>query len=616
MRLTALLLLAACSDYDLAPKADGPGDGDSGDSGGPDTDTTPAPGACDPSEAPGVEVGLNDSCDVPYSEGGFTPVVEWELPGYNAYGPPIVGNLDDDNGDGFISEGDIPDVLIVPNAGTGLIAVDGATGRVKWTSTAITDGLSQVAIGDVDGDGVPEIAGSNGTSQVVLLDNLGVRKWATAVVTRYNGLDLYSALNPAIADMDGDGYAEIIAGNNILSYDGTVLGTGEYGVGSCPNGSGGLLEGSIAVPVDVDGDGTLEVVVGNAVYDKRGRARFTNGLNDGIVAVADFDLDGEPEFVVSSGNSVYTLETDMTPTGWSDTFRSTNYVGPIAVDDLDGDGAPEFVAVGSSELRAYHWDGSRMWTQRVNDASGAAGPVMFDFEQDGYPEIVLADETTVRVFNGLDGRTKLESGDHSSATLFETPVVADVDHDGQVEIIMTHGAGRFGLTVYGDAGGTWPPGRGLWNQHAYSITNVDDDGGIPTAQAPNWATYNNFRSGNAGMRPSTWNDVQPEVVEVCRDECPDRLYLLVRVWNQGTEELAAGVGLVVRAGEDGPVVASAVTPAAIASGWSSEGLTIEVSGADLGSARPFVDVDRDGALNSALSECVEENNLLATEGCE
>ncbi|MDP2305659.1 MAG: VCBS repeat-containing protein [Pseudomonadota bacterium] len=620
MRATSLLmLLAACSEYDLTSKAEDPDETDD-TAAGPDddTDTTPPPGECDPASAPAIEVGLNDSCDVPLSEGTFTPVVEWELPGNNAYGPPIVGNLDDDNGDGFISAGDTPDILIVTNSGSGLVAVDGSTGRIKWTSRAITDGLSQVAIGDVDGDGVPEIAGSNGTAQVVLLDNTGVLLWATAITSRSGGATLMSALNPAIADLDNDGLAEIVAGNNILAHDGTLLGTGEHGVGACPNeGYPDYLEGSVAVPVDIDGDGTLEVVVGNAIYDLHGRARFTNGLGDGSVAVADFDLDGEPEFVVNSGNKVYTLETDLTPTGWTDTFNATNYVGPIAADDLDGDGAPEFVAVGSGEMRAYRWDGTRVWTVRVQDQSGAAGPILFDFEQDGYPEVVLADETTVRVFNGLDGSIKMESGDHSSATLFETPAVADVDNDGQVEIIMTHGAGRFGLTVYGDADESWPAGRALWNQHAYSITNVDDDGGIPTVQTPNWAEYNNFRSGNAGLPPSSWNDVQPEVVEVCAEECPDRLYLLVRVWNQGTEDLPAGIGLVVRAGENGPVVASATTPAPIASGFSSDGITLEIAAADLGGARPFVEVDRDAALNAALTECVEDNNaMVVNERCE
>lgn len=617
MRTLLLLLpLSACSDYDLKAHTDRQGRGDSG-GGGPTTDTSTieAPAACEPSSADAIEVGLNDSCDVEFSEGSFTPVVEWEARGNNAYGPPIVGNLDDDDGNGVIGNGDTPDILIVTNSGQGLVVYDGASGAIKWTNRAPVDPLSQVAIGDVDNDGVPEIAASDGSGTIMLFDNVGNVLWRTSIVNQWNGQTLYSALNPAIADMDADGYAEIIAGANIIAYDGALLGHGEYGVGSCPNESGYYLEGSITVPVDLNGDGQLEAVVGNAAYSIDGTALYSNGLEDGNVAVADFDLDGEPEIVVASGNDIYTLESDMTPTGWSDEFGSTNYIGPIAADDLDGDGAPEFVAVGSSEMRAYRWDGTRLWTQRVTDASGAAGPILFDFEMDGYPEIVHADEVSIRVFNGLDGSVKLTSTDHSSYTLFETPAVADVDNDGEVEIILAHGQGQFGLTVYGDADHSWPPGRPIWNQHAYMISNVDDDGGIPAGMTPNWELYNNFRSGDAGVPPASWNDVVPEIVEVCTEECPDRVYILVRLWNQGTEEVPAGLGVVVRAGADGAVVASAATVNPIASGMSSNGITLEVAAADLGGARPVVEVDRDASLNGLVTECVEDNNQETTRAC-
>jgi hypothetical protein len=309
------------------------------------------------------------------------------------------------------------------------------------------------------------------------------------------------------------------------------------------------------------------------------------------------------------------METDLSVV-WQDTFSGTNYVGPIAIDDLDGDGAPEAVAVGSSEMRAYRWDMSRLWTVSVSDSSGAAGPILYDFEMDGYPEVVLADERFVRVFNGLDGSVKLESGDHASATLFETPAVADVDGDGEVEIVMSHGSGQYGLTVYGDADHTWPAGRPTWNQHAYTITNVEDDGGIPMHATQNWTVYNNFRSGDAGLPPSAWNDVSPEIVDVCVVECPDRLFLTVRVWNQGTEEVPAGLGLVVRAGANGPVIAYEVLPAAIASGWSSDGVTFDLDAADLAGHEPVVEVDRDEALIGSLTECLEENNTMASpESC-
>ena len=50
----------------------------------------------------------------------------------------------------------------------------------------------------------------------------------------------------------------------------------------------------------------------------------------------------------------------------------------------------------------------------------------------------------------------------------------------------------YGSKVYTDAMNRWVPTRSIWNQHSYHITNVNDDGKIPTIRKPNWQTYNNF----------------------------------------------------------------------------------------------------------------------------
>jgi hypothetical protein len=611
-----LVALVGCSEYNLGSK---PPAETTSTTTTPSTDTTtsPTPGTtptspptttsptCAAMTAPSVAVPLNAACDVPPATGTFTPVAEWQLAGYNAYGPPVVGQLDDDNGDGLIDASDTPDIVFLPNNYSGLVAVNGATGAVEWQSFAATDGVSGVAIGDLDADGVPEIVAANGPTTIVAMDNTGAAKW-TAYLP-YSGL--YDFLYPSIADLDGDGIAEVIAGRTILDAWGNQLGTGTLGVGAVPNqSSSSLVEGAVPVAVDLDGDGLLEVVTGNAAYRIDGSVLYSNSLPDGCPAVADFDLDGEPEIVMVSGATVYTLESDLTPTGWSATFAGTNYLGPPAADDLDGDGQPEFVVVGASEMRAYHWDGTLLWTAPVQDQTGAAGPVLFDFEGDGYPEVVYADEQWVRMLNGLDGTIKLLSDDHASYTGFETPIVADVDNDGEVEIAMLHGLGADGLTIFGDASHSWPPGRQVWNQHAYSLTNVNDDLSIPASQAPNWATYNNFRSGDSGRPPSTWDDAQAEIVDECLDECPSKLWLLVRVLNAGSYEIPAGLGVVVRAGPGGPIVASATVPSAIPAEWSSEGVSIEVDVASLGGAEPYVEVDRDGSGGQALTECDEVNN--------
>ncbi len=614
MRLFILLpLLSACSEYDVSGAKNNEGvlDSESQDTAG---ESLPIEvDACEATSAGAIDVVVNTECDVPVSQGTFTPVKEWTIRGHMGYGPAVAAQLDDDNGDGIVDNQDNSEIIYMANTGEGVVCLDGKTGAVEWINRDATDIASAVAVGDIDADGDMEIVASNGPAQLVLMDHTGRTLWRAQI----NNADLMTFLYPSIADMDADGYPEIIAGRNIVDGNGQVVGTGNLGVGSVMNQNYAYNEGSASVAVDLNGDGKLEVVVGNAAYRKNGTALYSNGGNDGMPAVADFDLDGSPEIVVVQGNRVWTLESDMTPTGWQDSFPNTNYIGPPAIDDLDGDGVPEFVVVGSNEMRAYHWNGSRLWTAPVTDSSGAAGPILFDFELDGYPEVVYADETTVRVFNGLDGSVKLSSNDHSSYTGFETPMVADVDADGEVEIVMLHGNGPNGITVYGDQNHSWPPGRSVWNQHAYTITNVNDDGSIPTNQPANWLTYNNYRSGDAGLPPSSWNDLVPEVVDVCTKECPDTLILVARVWNAGTEEVPAGLSVGIRAGANGTVVATATVPDPIPSGRSSQGVQLTVAVADLQGKKPFLVVDTDASGYSSVTECLEDNNaIVVTEVCE
>ena len=46
----------------------------------------------------------------------------------------------------------------------------------------------------------------------------------------------------------------------------------------------------------------------------------------------------------------------------------------------------------------------------------------------------------------------------------------------------------------GDANDQWVQSRGVWNQHSYHITNVNDDGTIPVNEVPSWTSVNSYRS--------------------------------------------------------------------------------------------------------------------------
>ncbi|HEY8375306.1 MAG TPA: VCBS repeat-containing protein, partial [Nannocystis sp.] len=261
------------------------------------------------------------------------------------------------------------------------------------------------------------------------------------------------------------------------------------------------------------------------------------------------------------------------------------------------------------------WGGQVIWTAPITDVSGAAGPVLFDFEMDGYPEVLFADEQAIRFFSGLDGQVKFTSNQHSSYTILETPIVADVDGDNQVEIVLGHctGNAQYGsITVYGDADKSWPPGRKIWNQHTYHITNVNNLGGIPSNYQSNWAgnnTFNSFRSGDVGQPPGEYHDLQPEILGVCEDKCKEgTFYMAARIRNAGNLEVPAGIPVTVRAGIGGPIVATLDTKEPIPPGKTGEVLFFEFEAKKLAQSQPVITVDDTGFGDGAVFECDELNN--------
>jgi hypothetical protein len=71
-----------------------------------------------------------------------------------------------------------------------------------------------------------------------------------------------------------------------------------------------------------------------------------------------------------------------------------------------------------------------------------------------------------------------------------------------------HPHGLQGIRVYGDAKDRWVQSRQIWNQHAYAVTHVNEDGTVPSTSSwqANWSTtgLNNFRQnvpGEAGGAP-------------------------------------------------------------------------------------------------------------------
>ncbi|HJN74253.1 MAG TPA: VCBS repeat-containing protein [Myxococcota bacterium] len=614
-----LLLCLACQDYKLHGEGDVPGGTD--DSGWSEDDTSDPEGEICDVGAEAIEVGVTDTC-VPH-EGGFTPIVEWEESGTGCTALPVVGDLD---GDGM------PEILVNESfvMGTGTLhALHGDGSGSLWSVNAQAGYGASPALGDIDDDGLPEIAiireyesnmFADGDYTVVLYSGEGNELWES---DHFIGLDFNYAGAPVISDMDHDGIPEIVAGRVILDgLTGGTRGVGEYGHGSfgiIGFGDYIMSEGSMAAVSDLDLDGEEEVIVGNAIYEIDGEAIWSDASqSDGMVAVANFDSDPEGEFVAVSNNTYRLHDTDGSIIWGPETIPSGNILSVPAIADIDLDGEPEILVAGGNELRAVNADGSLLWRATVKDESGATGASVFDFDGDGEPEVVYIDEIEMAAYDGITGAQEFYSSDHASGTMYDYPVIADVDADDQAEIVVCHNGYSSMMSVYGDQDESWPPARQLWNQHAYSISNINDDLSVPETATPNFQHTNTWHSAIATEGYGLTDDLEAEIVEICEDECDAGVvYVVVRLYNKGSEEIAAGVKMTLygEAGAYRYALSTIETTDAIPSGWSTEGFEIELYSDQLTSMDGLVLVaDDDGTGTGAIAECSESNNDYVRSG--
>ena len=608
LALLAAASLGGCTEYDLI-----------GDVGIGDVGAT-----C--SEAPiGWDEASDPTCENELEIGTFTPVVEWDKPTWSVYpssnqimSQPIVASLTDDNGDGLINQYDVPDVIAVTYGSENVVrAISGDDGHELWSySDYEIQGQGGVAAGDIDHDGKIEIITLT-YAGAIALENDGTLKWKVANLLSghiYGTSDVAS-----LSDMDHDGEVEIIAGNAIMRADGTLRGAGVYGRAGVESNN----VGTCSVAVDLDRDGIQEVVTGNAVYSPDGITIWHNAsLLDGYVAVGNFDADDQGEIVVTGQGNIRLLDTNGA-LQWQQPIpggETGYYGGPPTVADFDGDGEAEMSVASGSRYTVFKRDGTILWQNVTQDASsGNTGSAVFDFEGDGAAEVVYADETRLWVFNGVDGSVKLSSDHHSNNTWLEYPTIADVDGDGHAEIVVANtmgpGAVQYsGLSVFGDANNSWRAGRRIWNQHAYHITNVNDDGTIPQEAAVNWDTYNSFRSGAL----STSDGLSaPDLLVGESDDCQitcgtdGEMTVWAHVGNLGASDVPAGttVQLYTKTGGVETLAGTAILEVGVPAGRWADGIAVTALGVDASTVESIV-----LKVVSNESECDDTNNTIEVSG--
>ncbi len=347
----------------------------------------------------------------------------------------------------------------------------------------VNDGFyAAPSVADLDGDGVAEIVlgGVSGHLHAWHYNGSPVDGWPVCPLpesARESAAD-YVAPGPfyaaaATGDLSGDGAAEVC----IASAEGIVSlldGAGEIKPGwpqvtppsDTPTNPSGIF--SAPTLVDLDGDGVQEILVAtNAcrihAWTQDGKPvpgwpiKVMNQARAGYGGITSGDVtgDGERNLVVTSEHgltgqatiSVYDLQGRLKP-GWPYQLPEPCNSG-AALGDLTGDGIAEIVCAtigGNAAVVALDGVTGQMlsgFPLRLKNETVNTSPLIADLDGDGWNDILVSALST-----GNDSATWIWafSGTGSQLTGYPimlphdeivraTPVVADLDGDGDLELL-------------------------------------------------------------------------------------------------------------------------------------------------------------------------------------
>ena len=447
---------------------------------------------------------------------------------------PLVGDVDNDGEIEILATDDAGDIIYILNAdGSPKSQFSVVPSAIPWYGNCIRiPAMGRVQMTPGVYETIILVAYPNRLIRAYKHD--GTLLWTTTVpFHHYNYQGDYTYGSAYFVDIDSDGWAEIIIGNKVYAAESGYLLC--EGLSTSSSGFSNFIQDVVhSMPAYIMGK--TQLCAGNTVYEITINSRTNNLLNtitpsvvlssvvmhngsvppslDGSTYVVDFDLDGKLDIVVvykhHDGDVVYIYvwSPDKNQVIASKVIPNALKRSQLMIGDVDGDKYPEIMMMHGAltgnnfdpaldKITALKYDPSSvtkemriLWRHDHHDTSGATGMTLFDFNQDGISEIVYRDELNLHIINGslkshITGADTivydLASIAATSNTSIEYPVVADVDSDGQAEIIVVGhrtavfpGSGQMRVFKSG-INSSWAPSRKVWNQYAYNVVNVNED---------------------------------------------------------------------------------------------------------------------------------------------
>lgn len=512
--------------------------------------------------------------------------------------PPAVADLDGD------ASPEIVGLLPV----TGVIALTwsprGGTYIPLWTATEsdITDEprWDGVSIHDIDDDGAPEvISGSE-----VYDGTTGQRRNPGQVLALGGAMVV-----PVLADFVGDGTVEMVA-DHVFFWSDEMS---RWELAHQPGGGGDHYAVADfgtpgATPADFDPttlDGIPEVVSvwpGSISIDTltAQRVLVVNAISGGgPPTIANFDDDPTPEIGSANGDAyqVFDLQCDGAPVGctapfvrWSQPSTEVQSGRTASASfDFDADQRSEVVYADECYSRIYDGPtGEVLYSTPRRACTWFDNPTVADVDHDDQTELVVNFNDNCDV--ACDDVDPLHAGQRCTgddgcvsnrcveglcrcnddsecgwATACAAPLAGTRGAGNTCRAAQNSEPEQHGVQVLRDRLDRWAPARQLWNQHAYTVTHINDDLTVPRSSAWNQnfhdPTLNNYRHNGPGEAdPSARPDITARFEPVACTQAGSDWTLLATVCNRGARTAGAGLPASFSLGEDLLCVAETLEP--------------------------------------------------------
>jgi gliding motility-associated-like protein len=368
------------------------------------------------------------------------------------------------------------------------------------TSLAVTDFVEQsvlsttgelygMAAGDLTGDGKPELVVTNSasTSSLLIYGNIStiggpISFGAPTVFTPTSGYD--RGLYVSLADMDGNGWLDIVVPSYNLSTVGVFLnsGTGVVSTAFTLTGSFTTGEGPIGIATgDLDGDGKPDMVTANnrgqSVSVFRNISTAINAVSfapkqdypisatDAVfnLSLADIDNDGKLDIIsgrdINSNPGKVVLLRNTSVVGSISFTPTVEINGPrtpwtVVPGDLNGDGFTDFIVgaggSGATDIFAYTKLSSggaltNLGTTQLSTTLGGSIAIgLADLNGDGKPDVISGTKSASPGFHTYIYPNTTSGTSTSFGTRLDLPatvrpwstVTTDMNGDGRPDIIM------------------------------------------------------------------------------------------------------------------------------------------------------------------------------------